>query len=78
MFCNFWQLPNLGFLVPQGGDPLSALHPRRRLLLGAYALGIVAFALGLGPLTGPAAYGAFEERWPHAAVLPIPFPVSGL
>mmetsp|Transcript_45443 Transcript_45443/g.91688 ORF Transcript_45443/g.91688 Transcript_45443/m.91688 type:complete len:148 (-) Transcript_45443:193-636(-) len=66
VFCNFWGLPNLGFLVKEGGDPLSPLFRSRYSLLAAYAAGIAAFAVSLGPLTGNSSYGSFSERWPCA------------
>ena len=65
MFCNFWQLPDLGFLSPLG-SPLSCLYRHRHALLFAYVLGIGGFVNALGPLTSNAVYGALSERWPCA------------
>lgn len=66
VFCNFWQLPDLGFLSSLG-SPLSCLYSWRHALLVAYVIGIAGFVNGAGPLTSNAAYGTLSERWPCSA-----------
>ena len=58
VICNYVQLPDLGFMSPPGrggggGQPLSALYGLRHALLAAHALGLVLFAVCIGPLTQP-------------------------
>jgi len=63
MFCNFWQLPDLGFLDPRE-NPLSPLYSTRHLLLASYGIGVLAFVAGLEPLTSNGVFGSFSQRWP--------------
>lgn len=64
-------LPDFDFLYPESvdaapsarqRDAAAALHRRRRLLVALHLLGILLFALVLGPLTDPAIYGSYH--WP--------------
>jgi hypothetical protein len=54
-FCNYMGLPNLGFC--SGNGQLGFLRPRRQEILLIYAVGIVAFATSLFPMTEPSLYG---------------------
>lgn len=47
-FCNYMGFPKFGLLLQ---------HPRRVVLIPAFVGGIMAFILGLGPLTKPTLYG---------------------
>ena len=71
MFCNYWGLPDLGFMSPpsrQRHSELGFLYPYRYLLLAMHALGLVAFcavfAASTEHLTRESAYySAFRDQY---------------